>query len=73
MEHAVPRDVLRARDEVKKEVKEGQKKLDGIFRKARPKEFARDSVLSAVAEFVVCDNQVCINPNDYLVVAYYYP
>lgn len=47
-----------ALEEAKKNV---QKKLDGMFQKA-PKlhQFSREDVLCAVAEFVVCDDQVSI-------------
>src|SRR6267154_4203866 len=36
-----------------------QMKIDGLFQKAeKQQEFSRDSVLRAVAEFIVCDDQV---------------
>lgn len=46
-------------DMSKKQKKEGQQRLDGVFQKVSPpKEFAREGILKAVAEFVVCDDQV---------------
>ena len=57
--HAVPRAIARERKQAKKEEKGGQRTLDGVFHKAsKPNEFSRDVVLKAVAEFVVCDDQV---------------
>jgi hypothetical protein len=57
--HAIPRDIVRAKLEEKKQKKDGQQKLDGIARKASQLvEFSREGVLKAVAEFIVCDNQV---------------
>jgi hypothetical protein len=57
--HAIPREIVRAKAEEKKQKKDGQQKLDGIVRKAsQPVEFSREGVLKAVAEFIVCDNQV---------------
>ena len=35
-----------------------QRNLDEMFQ-SKPTEFSRDGVLRVVAEFVVCDNQVC--------------
>lgn len=59
--HAIPRDVLRARNEAMKGRKEGQRTLDGAFQRvSKSKEFSRDDVLKAVAEFVVCDDQVSL-------------
>jgi hypothetical protein len=59
-QHAVPRDLLCAREKEKREKKAGQRNLDEMFQKAeKPKEFSRDNVLKAVAEFAVCDDQVC--------------
>ena len=44
---------------VKKQAKRGtQQTLEDAFQKAVVKEFSRDEVLKAVAEFVICDNQV---------------
>ena len=65
--HATPRDM------VKKQAKGGQQTLAEALQKAtKSKEFSRDDALRAVAEFVVCDNQVswmaCSEPassNDY--------
>lgn len=54
----MPREILKVRQEAKKKGKEGQKALDGVFCKSKLKEFSRDGVLRAVAEFVVCNNQV---------------
>ena len=57
--HTVPRAIARERKQAKQEEKEGQRTLDGVFCKAsKPNEFSRDAVLKAVAEFVVCDDQV---------------
>ena len=53
----MPREILKVREGEKKE-KEGQQTLDGVFCKSKPKEFLRSGVLKAVAEFVMCDNQV---------------
>jgi hypothetical protein len=60
--HAIPRDIVRAKAEAKKQKKDGQLKLDSMVQKAsaasQSKEFSREGVLKAVAEFIVCDNQV---------------
>ena len=56
--HAVPRDIARARLETKKQEKAGQLTLDGVYKKGAVKVFSREEVLKAVAEFVVCDDQV---------------
>lgn len=56
--HAVPRDIARARLETKKQEKAGQLTLDGVYKKEAVKVFSREEVLKAVAEFVVCDDQV---------------
>ena len=64
--HAVPRAIAKARKQAKEQEKDGQWMLDGVFQKAsKPNEFSRDAVLKAVAEFVVCDDQVrvCICPS----------
>ena len=59
--HAIPQGL------VKKQAKRGtQQMLEDAFQKAAVKEFLKDEVLKAVAEFVVCDNQVngaalCVN------------
>lgn len=56
--YAVPRDVMRAREKGKNLTR--QKTLDDMLETAsKPKEFSRANVLKAVAEFVVCDDQVC--------------
>lgn len=53
--HAKPREMVGA--EGKKKGK--QATLEGAFAKAPgPRAFSRDDVLRAVAEFVVCDDQV---------------
>ena len=54
--HAVPREIAKA--EEKKLLKGGQQRLDDVFQRAVPKEFSRQGILKAVAEFVVCDDQV---------------
>jgi galactitol-specific phosphotransferase system IIB component len=60
--HAIPRAFVQAAQEAKKQIKGGQKKLDIMFQGARiPQEFSKDEVLRAVAEFVVCDDQVSDN------------
>jgi hypothetical protein len=57
--HAIPRDIVRAKAEERKQRKDGQQKLDGIVQKAsQPAEFSREGILEAVAKFVVCDDQV---------------
>jgi len=54
--HAVPRAIAKAR---KQQEKDGQQTLVGVFQKAsKPNEFSKDAVLKAVAEFVVCNDQV---------------
>jgi hypothetical protein len=63
--HSVPRAILKQRDAALK-MKGPQQNLDGIVQKqSRVKEFSRRNVLHAVAEFVVCDDQVrdCIDGN----------
>jgi hypothetical protein len=55
--HSVPRALLKRMDAVK--TKGQQQTLDGIVQKiSRTREFSRKNVLHAVAEFVVCDDQV---------------
>jgi hypothetical protein len=57
--HAIPHNIVRAKLEERRMKKEGKQKLDGIVRKASQLvEFSREGVLKAVAEFIVCDNQV---------------
>jgi hypothetical protein len=61
----MPREMLR---ELEKESKGKQMKIDRLFQKTEKKqlkEFSRDSVLRAVAEFVVCDDQVRPVPYSY--------
>jgi hypothetical protein len=53
--HAVPRDIVKARVKVERE---GQQTLNGVVGIKQPNAFTRDGVLKAVAEFVVCDDQV---------------
>jgi hypothetical protein len=59
----MPHEMLR---ELEKESKGKQMKIDRLFQKTEKKqlqEFSRDSVLhNAVAEFVVCDDQVRLVP-----------
>lgn len=45
--------------------RKGQMKLDGLFPKVpKAREFSKNDVLKAVAEFVVCDDQVrCLDRN----------
>ena len=44
---------------VKKQAKRGtQQTQEDAFQKAVVKEFSRDEVLKAIAEFVICNNQV---------------
>jgi len=54
--YAVPWDIARIRLETKKLA--GQLILDGVYKKGMVKEFSREVVLQAIAEFVVCDDQV---------------
>ena len=57
--HVIPRDIARAKLEEKKQKKDGQWKLDGIAWKASQLvEFLWEGVLKAVAEFIICNNQV---------------
>jgi hypothetical protein len=57
--HAIPRDIVKARQEVKKLRNSTQQSLDGMFQKSqKSKEYSRENVLHAVARFVVCDDQV---------------
>jgi len=56
--YAVLREILRKRAKLEKGEREGQCTLDAVFAKPKPKEFSREGVLKAVAEFVVCDDQV---------------
>ena len=59
--HVIPRDIARAKLEEKKQKKDGQWKLDGIAWKASQLvEFLWEGVLKAVAEFIICNNQVGI-------------
>jgi hypothetical protein len=56
--HAIPRDILKQRNE-EKENGNKQVKINDILPKSTgPKEFTREGVLHAVAQFVVCDDQV---------------
>jgi len=56
--YAVPWEILRKRVKLEKGGREGQHTLNVVFIKPKPKEFSREGVLKAVAEFVVCDDQV---------------
>lgn len=57
--HAVPRAIAKERKQAKQQEDDGQRTLDGVFRKAsKPNQWSKDMVLKAVAEFVVCDDQV---------------
>jgi hypothetical protein len=56
--HAIPHDIVRANVEARKQKKDGQQKLDGIVQNQKATEFTREGVLKAVAEFIVCDDQV---------------
>ena len=57
--HAVPRAIAKERKQAKQQEDDGQRTLDGVFRKAsKPNQWSKDVVLKAVAEFVVCDDQV---------------
>lgn len=58
--HSVPREILKERVKKEKQASEGQQTLDGVFRRTKYQEFSREEVLKAVAEFVVCDDQVSI-------------
>ena len=60
-EHAIPRDVLAAKKgQVKLVQCDTQTSLDGTFMKvAVLRVFSREDVLKSIAEFVVCDDQVC--------------
>jgi hypothetical protein len=52
--YAVPREIMKKRGNEEN----AQKTLDGVFEVKKPKAFTREGVLRAVAEFVVCDDQV---------------
>jgi hypothetical protein len=57
--HAIPRDIVKAGVEAKKRKRDGQQTLDGIIQKtSQLTEFSRKGLLKAVAEFIVCDDQV---------------
>ena len=56
--YVVPWEILRERAKLEKGEREGQHTLNGVFIKSKPKEFSREGVLKAVAEFVVCDDPV---------------
>ena len=46
--------------EKKEKQKDKQQILDNVLTKSKAiKEFSRDTILHAVTQFVVCDNQVC--------------
>ena len=47
---------------LKKNLKKGQQTLAQAFQKAsKLKEFSREGVLKAVAEFIICDDQVSVH------------
>jgi hypothetical protein len=59
---AIPRQLLKEMDSARRNKKTIQMKLDSVFAKAAgpAKEFSHEGTLHAVAQFVVCDNQVCV-------------
>jgi hypothetical protein len=58
---AIPPEVLRGREETKKNVKK-QVTLDGMMDSIKwPTEFGREALLHAVTQLVACDNQVCFS------------
>ena len=58
--HAIPRDLLKQMEEEKSKGKK-QTKIDNILDKSTaPREFTREGVLHAVAQFVACDDQVWV-------------
>lgn len=64
-QHAIPRELLnlKKKESLKKRQKVAdplQRSLDGMFDKAQMTKFSRKDVLHAVAEFVVCDDQVSL-------------
>ena len=60
--HAIPRNIVRAKAEARKQQKSGQQTLDGIVQKAsQPAEFSQEGILKAVAEFIVCNDQVSMD------------
>ena len=61
--YAIPREVKNARFEAKKLEQSGQRTLDGMLSVPRQKEFSRENMLKAIAEFVVCDDQVSSTAN----------
>jgi hypothetical protein len=59
--HAVPPAIARMNEKNEKTTVnlKGQLRLDGVFLKApKTREFKRNDALKAIAEFVVCDDQV---------------
>lgn len=59
--HAIPREVLRRRQEKEKSTRGVQMTLDAhVSGPGRSLSFSREAVLKAVAEFIVCDDQVWI-------------
>lgn len=58
--YAVPRSIVRERDEVIKQGKGTQLELKEMFMKASNHKFSREEVVKAVAEFIVCDDQVSV-------------
>jgi hypothetical protein len=56
--HAIPREILKQIEEEKSKGKK-QTKIDNMLVKSTaPREFTREGVLHAVAQFVACDDQV---------------
>ena len=56
--HAIPREILKQMEEEKSKGKK-QVKINNILEKSTgPREFTREGVLHAVAQFVACDDQV---------------
>jgi Mn-containing catalase len=67
---AIPRVIWKAREK-ERQLKGKQPKLDGTFERVTgPKEFTRDGVLHAVAQFVACDDQVRIRDLEDLIEMY---
>ena len=60
-EHVIPQDVLAAKKgQVKLVQCDTQTSLDGTFTKvAALRVFSREDMLKSIAEFIVCDDQVC--------------
>jgi hypothetical protein len=64
---AIPRQVW---NEMGKKEGKAREKLDNVFEKLTgPREFTRDGILHTVAQFIACDDQVCLPEPNALVVA----